>query len=169
MQPLLLTFKGRKFYLTSELEFHEIASARVKGRTIDLSSDQGIKDFSEYICEEISRSLLGSIVDHRLNDREAKSLRKYNINICEGDTLSTVHLESLHNKVAILELTLAKNTWGELYVTSWVGDPVGRLWEVSPGEDGYVEGYHYFTGGFKQMADDYAKLNGISLEDVTII
>lgn len=167
MQPLLLTFKGRKFYLTSELEPHEIAGAQVSGRPIDLSSEQGIKEFSEQICEEISRSLLGSIVDHCIDDRVAEALRNHNINVSEGDTLSEAQLKSVPNKVAILELTLAKDVWGEFYVTSWARDPVGRLWEVRPGE--YVEGYHYFTGGYKQMAEDYAKLNGISLKDVTII
>lgn len=166
MEPLLLTFRGRKFYLTVELEPHEIAGAQVNGRTIDLSNDQGIKDFSEYICEEISRGLLGSIEDRCLDDREAAALRDREVNVWEGDTLSRSQLESLPTGVAILELTLAKNVWGEYYVTSWVRDPVGRLWEVSPGE--YVEGYHYFTDGFKQLAEDYAKLNDISIEDVTI-
>jgi hypothetical protein len=167
MEPLLLTFKGRKFYLTVELEPHEIAGAQVNGRAIDFSSDQGIKDFSEYICEEISNGLLGSIVDTCLDDREATVLRNHNINVREGDMLSMAHLESLPTGVIILELTVAKNVWGECYVTSWVRDPIGRLWEVSPGE--YVEGYHYFTDGYKDMAEDYARLNGISLEEVTII
>lgn len=166
MEPLLLTFKGRKFFLTIDLEPHELAEAQVNGRPIDLSNDQGIKSFSEYICEEISRGLLSSIEDRCLDDREAAALRDLEVNVWEGDTLSRSQLESLPTGVAILELTLAKSVWGEYYVTSWVRDPVGRLWEVSPGE--YVEGYHYFTDGFKQMAEDYAKLNDISVEDVTI-
>jgi hypothetical protein len=167
MQRFLINYNGRKLYLITGLSQDEIDGAGHLGLKLDLSNSEQISKFSQLICPLICEDVLSTIEDQCLTEDDAYHLRKRQLQANAGKSLSRRELEAIPNGVEILEIELCKNHRGEIYVSSWVRDPLGRLWEVSPGR--YVEGYHLFTGGLEKLGHEYAKLNDISLQAVKFI